>query len=211
MFRFLKLCGLALSGAIAAATLGCASTSFVSSWQAPVEGVIEFDNKRVAAVVVSADETTRRVGETALAREISKRGRAQGVASYTLISGEAAKDKDAAKKLLMEAQIDGAVVMRVISSEQEVSYSPGTSWYAPTPYYGSFYGYWGYGWPMAYDPGYLRTDKVVMVETLVYSVDRDKLLWAGKSKTTNPSDIQKVIHDLATGAAKEMRKAGFIN
>jgi hypothetical protein len=50
-----------------------------------------------------------------------------------------------------------------------------------------------------------------MVETLVYSVARDKLLWAGKSKTTNPSDIQKVIHDLATGAAKEMRKAGFIN
>jgi hypothetical protein len=146
MFRFVKQCGAAIAVAAVAVTTGCASTKFVSSWQAPVEGTIEFDNKRVAAVVVSADETTRRAGETALAREISKRGMAQGVASYTVVTGEAAKDKDAAKKILMEAKIEGAVVMRVISSEQEISYSPGTSWYAPTPYYGSFYGYWGYGW-----------------------------------------------------------------
>ncbi len=208
MFRLVKLCGFTILGAI---TMGCASTSFVSSWQAPVEGPIEFDNKRVAAVVVSGDETTRRAGETALAREISKRGRAQGVASYTIVSGEAAKDKDAAKKMLQDAKIEGAVVMRVISSEQEISYSPGTSWYGPTPYYGSFYGYWGYGWGMAYDPGYLRTDRVVMVETLVYSVTQDKLLWAGKSKTTNPDNIQKFIGELADAAAKEMRKAGFLN
>lgn len=206
MFRFVKRCGAA--GAIA---FGCASTSFVSSWQAPVDGPIEFDSRRVAAVVVSADETTRRAGETALAREISKRGRAQGVPSYTIISGEAAKDKEEAKKKLQDANIDSAVIMRVISSEQEISYSPGTGWYGAYPYYGSFYGYWGYGWGVAYDPGYLRTDRVVMVETLVYSVGQDKLLWAGKSKTTNPSNIQEFISDLANGAAKEMRKAGFIN
>jgi hypothetical protein len=208
MHCFVRWGGFALFAAMAA---GCASTSFVSAWKAPVEGPIEFDNKRVATVVVSADETTRRVGETELARIISARGKAQGVASYTLITGEQAKDKEGAKKKLQDAKIEGAVVMRVISSEQEISYSPGTSWYAPYPYYGSFYGYWGYGWPMAYDPGYLRTDKVVMVETLVYSVAQDKLLWAGKSKTTNPSNIQKFVKDLADAAAKEMRKAGFIN
>ncbi len=207
MFRFVKVCGLATTATLAC---GCASTSYVSSWQAPVDGPIQFDNKRVAAIVVSADESTRRAGETALAREISARG-AQGVPSYTIIPGESAKDKDGAKKKLQEANVDGAVIMRVISSEQEISYSPGTGWYGAYPYYGSFYGYWGYGWGMAYDPGYLRTDRVVMVETLVYSVVQDKLLWAGKSKTTNPSNIQKFISDLADGAAKEMRKAGFID
>jgi hypothetical protein len=195
-----------IAGALA---LGCASTSFVSSWKAPLDGPIEFDGKRVAAIIVSADESTRRAGETALAREISARG-AQGVPSYTIISGEAAKDRDAAKKKLQEANVDGAVLMRVVSSEQEISYSPGTSWYRAYPHYGSFYGYWGYGWGMAYDPGYLRTDKIVMVETLVYSVAQDKLLWAGQSKTTNPSNVQKLVVELADGAAKEMRKAGFI-
>jgi hypothetical protein len=195
---------------VAVTAVGCASTSFVSSWQAPVEGTIQFDNKRVAAVVVSADETTRRAGETALAREISARG-AQGVPSYTLLSEEDAKDKDAAKKKLQDAKIEGAVIMRAISNEQEISYSPGTGWYGAYPYYGSFYGYWGYGWGMAYDPGYLRTDRVVLVETLVYSLAQDKLLWAGKSKTTNPENLQKFISELADAAAKEMRKAGFVD
>ncbi len=207
MFRFAKSTWLTILASIAA---GCATTSFVSSWKAPLDGPIEFDNKRVAAVVVSADQATRRAGETALAREISARG-AQGVPSYTILDGEAVKDKDAAKKKLQDSNIDGAVIMRMVSKDQELSYSPGTSWYAPYPYYGSFGGYWGYGWGMAYDPGYLRTDTVVMVETLVYSVAQDKLLWAGQSKTTNPSNIQKFIADLSDGAAKEMRKAGFIN
>jgi hypothetical protein len=64
---------------------------------------------------------------------------------------------------------------------------------------------------MAYDPGYLRTDRVVLVETLVYSLAQDKLLWAGKSKTTNPENLQKFISELADAAAKEMRKAGFVD
>ena len=207
MFRFAKLCGLVLSGSIAA---GCASTTFVSSWKAPLDGPIQFDNKRVAAVVVSGDQATRRAGETALAREISARG-AQGVPSYTIVDGDAVKDKDAAKKKLQEANIEGAVIMRVVSKDQELNYSPGTSWYGAYPYYGSFGGYWGYGWGMAYDPGYLRTDTIVMVETLVYSLVQDKLLWAGQSKTTNPTNIKNFIAELSDGAAKEMRKAGFVN
>ncbi|MGH9321944.1 MAG: hypothetical protein ACRD3V_18910 [Vicinamibacteria bacterium] len=209
MFRPRKMLVLPFAfGALA----GCASTSFVSSWKAPLDGPIEFDNKRVAAVVVSADESTRRIGEDALAREISAGGRAQGVPSYTVISEDILRDKEASRKALQDENIDGAVVMRAISSDQEISYSPGTGWYAgPYSHYGSFYGYWGYGWPTVYDPGYLRTDTVVMVETLVYSVSQDKLLWAGQSKTTNPSDIRKFIQELSKGAAREMEKAGFIN
>jgi hypothetical protein len=63
---------------------------------------------------------------------------------------------------------------------------------------------------MAYDPGYLRTDTVVMVETLIYSVTDDKLLWAGRSKTTNPSNVREFIQELSDGAVKEMEDAGFI-
>jgi hypothetical protein len=113
MFRFVKQCGPAIAVAAVAATTGCASTKFVSSWQAPVEGRIEFDNKRVAAVVVSA---TRPLpgGETALAR--ISRGAQEPL--RTLISGDAAKDAEAAET--PGANIDGAVVTRVISSEQDL-------------------------------------------------------------------------------------------
>jgi hypothetical protein len=50
-----------------------------------------------------------------------------------------------------------------------------------------------------------------MVETLIYSVTDDKLLWAGRSKRTNPSKVGPFIRELSDGAVKEMRKAGFIS
>jgi len=190
---------------------GCATTQFVSTWKVPLDGPLTFQGKRVAAVVVSPDAAIRRAGEDALAQEISARGPV-GVPSYTLVSGDGgqvAKDEETAKKILRDANIEGAVVMQVVSQEQELTYSSGSAWYG-APYYGSFYGYWGYGWGMAYDPGYLRTDTIVVVETLVYSVTDDKLLWAGRSKTTNPSNVREFIQELSDGAVKEMEKAGFI-
>ena len=69
---------------------------------------------------------------------------------------------------------------------------------------------WNHGWSTVYTPGYLTTDTVVSVETLVYSVEQDTLLWAGRSETTNPKDIRKFVKDLVDTAGKEMRKAGLV-
>lgn len=205
MFRFVCVLIVSLVG-----LAGCASTSFVSTWQEPLDGPIEFQGKRVAAVILSPDESTRRAAENSLSRELSRRG-AQGVPSYTLLRTEDdVKDQDAAKRILEEANIQGAVVMRVTSTDKEMNYNQGSAWYG-APYYGSFYGYWGWGWPTVYSPGYLTTDTILYVETLIYSVADNKLLWAGQSKTTNPSDIDKFIRELSSAAANEMRKAGFIS
>lgn len=199
----------ALLATACVATLGCASTGFISTWQEPLDGPIEFQGKRVAAVVMHPDPSIRRAAENELARELSKRG-AQGVASYSLYQGEPPKEQAEARKILQDANIEGAVVMHPTGTDKELSYNQGTGpWYSGA-YYGSFYGYWGYGWNAAYSPGYLVTDTIVYVETLVYSVPEDKLLWAGQSKTTNPSDVAKFVRELASAAASEMRKAGFI-
>jgi hypothetical protein len=58
--------------------------------------------------------------------------------------------------------------------------------------------------------GDIRTDTIVQVETLVYSLRQNKLVWGGQSKLTNPSSIDKTIEKLATAAAKELQKQGLI-
>jgi hypothetical protein len=103
--------------------------------------------------------------------------------------------------------------MRVIGEKQRVSYTPG--YYAPgypgfPPYYMRFSGYWGYGWGAVYEPGYLTTDTVVSVETLVYSLTQDKLLWAGTSKTTNPAKVGPFVSELGEAVANEMTKQGLL-
>lgn len=61
-----------------------------------------------------------------------------------------------------------------------------------------------------YEPGYLRTDTVVTVEALVYSMTNDKLTWAASSQTTNPSKVDGFMKELAGKVADQMRKEGVL-
>ena len=76
------------------------------------------------------------------------------------------------------------------------------------PYWGGYYGYgWGGAWGGGTD---IRTNTIVTVETLVYSLKQNKLIWAGQSTTTNPSLVDSFVRELAEAAAREMKKAGLL-
>ncbi len=197
------------AAAACVALAACASTTFNSTWKAPGAGPLNFKGKKVAALVVSKEEGVRYGAEDALAREITARG-AVGIPAYSLIPKELTQDKEKAKEFLAKAGVAGVVAMRAVGKEQQLSSSPAT--YYGGPYYATFWGggYYGYGWGGVYDPGYLRTDTIVYVEILVYSLDQDKLVWAARSETTNPSKVGDFIKELTAAAANEMKKQGLI-
>ena len=56
-----------------------------------------------------------------------------------------------------------------------------------------------------YEPGYLRTDKILVVGTNVYALDGEKLVWASRSETFNPGDLPKVVKDVVAANAKAVR------
>jgi hypothetical protein len=80
-------------------------------------------------------------------------------------------------------------------------------WTGPT--YGSFWGYYGYGWGSVYIPGSSSVDTYVVVETLVFSVPKNQLLWAGVSETRNPKQLQQFVKHLVVATGKEMQKQGL--
>ena len=204
-----RMSSLALTTAATLALTGCAGgTTFQSTWKAPDAGALGFKGKKVVAMVVVPDVATRRGAEEELARQLTQRG-VEGLPASALIPENEIKDKDKVKSRLEKAEVAGVVVMQVTGKEKEITAS-GPTYMGPS--YGSFYGGWyGAGWGMpAYSPGYIKTDTLVYVETLVYSLKADKLVWAGKSKTTNPSRIDAMIKEIVAGAAADMEKAGLI-
>ena len=184
-----------------------AGTSFLSTWKNPRAGLVDVDGKKFAAFVVTADETMRLGPEETLAAEMRRRG-LDCVAGYTVLPGELARDEEKAKAFLEGAGIAGAIMMRVLRNEKEVRQVPGTAWYS-AGYYPSFWGYWNYGWSVVYTPGYRTSERVVSIETLLYSIEQNELLWAGKSETINPKDIRKFVKELVEAAGKAMRKDGL--
>jgi hypothetical protein len=181
----------------------CASTEFKSTWKDPEAGPVELQGKRLAAFAVTKDEAMARGAEDAMVSALAKQG-VKVIPGYQLLPAGEAADKDKLRETLKAANVDGAVVMRVVGSRQEVNYVP------TGPTYGSFYGYWDYGWSAVGSPGYLTTDRIVSVETLVYSVPRNKLIWAGVSETFEPGKVDKVTKEIVEKATKEMKKDGLI-
>jgi hypothetical protein len=199
-----------LPGALALALLqlACSSTTFQSTWRSPQARPLQLSGRKVVAVFMSKDPVRRRRAEDAMAREITARG-AQGVPGYTVIADDEIKDEEAARRKLEPLGFSGVVVMRVVGRETQYTYEPG--YWEGFPHYRRFWGgYWGWGWGQVYQPGYLTADQVVKVETLVYSLEQDQLVWAGVSKTFNPSDLDSFIAELAKAVTKEMKSSGLL-
>jgi len=187
--------------------IGCATTTFQSTWKAPDAKPVVLSGQKVVAFVLTRNAASRRAAEDALVREINAGG-AQGVASYTLIADAGATDEAKAKSQVEAAGASGVVVMRPVDTSKEVV---ATSTYMG-PSYGPYWGgYYGYGWGGAWGGGVdIRTNTIVTVETLVYSLPQNKLIWAGQSNTTNPSKVDAFVRELATAARREMTKAGLL-
>ena len=195
----LQLSRIVSVGLLMALLSGCATTTFRSTWSDPQAKPVRF--QRTLAVFMTPNEGERRASEDQLVQFI---GPARSTASYTLLSRADLDDTDRAKEKVRAAGFDGAVVMRVIGERQEVTYEP------PTYYRGYWGGYHSRGWGTVYDPGYLRTDTIVSVETNVYSLAEDKLIWSGVSETFDPNDTPRMVTEIAEAAAKQMRERGLL-
>jgi len=191
------------------ASLACSTTEFVSTWRSPTAQPLRLAGTKVVAVFMSKNESVRRHAEDAMAREISKRG-AQGVPSYTVIDERLIRDEKFARSAFERLGFAGSVVMRVVGNQTQVTYTP--SYWTAYPYYGHFWGgYWGWGWGSVYAPGYLATDQVVSVETLIYSLRQDQLVWAGVSRTIDPSNVDSFIEELAGAITDQMKSDGLLS
>ncbi len=204
--RWLKTLVAAASGIIVSA---CASSAFETSWQAPDATPVVVSGSKVAAIVMMENQVSRRAAEEALARELTARG-AVGVPLYTIYADATPNNEAAVKAALERAGVDGAVVMRPVDKRQEVESTP--VMYTGPAYSGFYGGYYGYGWgaPYGVSGGEIRTNTIITVETLVYSLKQNKLIWGGQSSETNPSSVDRLVQETAEKAGKELQRRGLI-
>ena len=158
------------------------------------------------ALAISPDTKRRRDAETYLAYELSIRG-ANGISSYTLI-GFDNHNVVYARTRFKEAGANGVVVMRLVGHDKTTIVDPGGFSGSVYGSFGSYYSSYGVG--VSYSTGSVQTDTEVTIETLIYSLKQDKLLWAGTSRTSNPEGLQSLITEVADGVASEIAREGLV-
>ena len=198
----------ALSTVIIAVTAGAllaAAVTFTSTFKSLDAGAMSFFGKKVAALVISNDDSLRVAGEESLVRELAARG-IQAVASYRIAPKEELRRADTARPWFEKAGVEGVVAVRPVSADTQRSYNTGT-WVSTN--YATLWGYYGYGWSAVYVPGGVQRETLVVVETTVYSLPRDQLLWAAVSETRNPRDLRGFVQELIKESVEEMQKQGL--
>ena len=180
---------------------------FTSTWKAPGAAAMSYAGKKVVGLVVSDDLSLRMSAEEALARELTARG-VEGVAAYRVIPGEEIRNPENAKRWFDKVGAAGVVIMRVVDLSKEKI--PSAMVWAGASYYGSLWDYYPYAWGSAIAIGPGRTEIKVLVETLIFDIAGNKLVWAGTSETVNPKDAQATVKGIVTSAAEQMKKDGLI-
>lgn len=195
---------------------GCGSnTSIVSSWRDPKISVAQEHFKKVLVVVLVKDEASRRTAENRIAasNEIFK-------TSYQYLNESTSQlTKEQKLKILQDENFDGVITMRLVSTEKETNYVPGTY---TGMYYGGFDGMYtnvyGYGFgnwygmysPSFYDPGYYQETTSYMVETNIFSLKENKLIWTGTTKSEYVTDLGQTVDAIMQAVVAEMRKDGSL-
>ena len=179
---------------------------FVSTWKAPDVARLNFAGKKVAAAVITSDQHLQVSAEEALAGELIALG-VKGVPAYRIVPREEIGKKESVKGFFERSGVEGLVVMRVVSADKEVTYTP-DMWVSTV--YANPWDYYAYGWGTAIGGVTRREDLKITIETLVYDLTKAKLVWAGMSEKTNPKDAQKIVQELVKAIVDEMRKEGFV-
>ncbi len=182
-----------------------AAPEFTSVWRSPDATQVSFAGKKDAALVITQDDSLRVAGEESLVRELTARG-LQAVATYRIAPKAELQAADRAKVWFEKANIEGVVALRPVSNEKRTTYNPGL-WVGSS--YSTLWGYYGYGWGSVYIPGSVDRETVVTVETLIFSVPRNQLMWAAVSETRDPKTLQRFVEDLVKASVKELHEQGL--
>jgi len=181
------------------------STKIKSSRKNPSATASSFQFTEVLVMATIKHELIRKVAEDKAVRIIEAGGRAEAVASYTILQDSELDDKELAKSKIDGMGFDGAIVMRYAGSEEAKKYEGNTEW----DDYNYFWGHYYPGFGAVYNAT-SNNDLTVYIETMFYSLKENKLIWAGITETKNPKNPAEVVGEIAEETAKYLQKQGLI-
>ncbi len=192
--------------AFAAILISCTSTRITSSWREKDKQVSIGQLKKVLVVALLNNEASNRKAEDQMAGYL----KGKGVVSYNYLEDTIRKNKKAIRVKISNDGFDGAVTMRLVDVDKQVTYQPGIIASYPGSYL-NFSEYYFNSWSIFMSSGYYATTKTYTVETNVYSIKENKIIWTGLTKTTNPKGVKRMTEEIASVLYKKMIAEGFVS
>lgn len=186
----------------------CASTKISQSWVEP--GNTKSYND-LLIIGIGESEQTRRAYESYFVEALREQA-IEAEASYKLIKSNEKIDRDTIIKAIEGLNIDGVLITHMVAVDEETVYRPSTGYmyggayggYYHGGYYGSMYSYYPHVNSYVHDPGYYTTHETYTLETSLYDVATEDLVWTARTRTFSPGSVDEVIVDLTKLLIKDL-------
>ena len=155
----------------------------------------------ILVIAITGNEANRRSFEQKFVARLKSAG-------VEAISSEDAMPMPANLKLKKETILnavnqfenDAVIITHLIDKEEKEVYTRGGR--ADRGYYGFYHSRYSY----AHSPGYSSTSKTLRLETNLYDVKTEKLIWSGQSKTWSKDSKYQIINDVIKVVINDLQK-----
>ena len=187
---------------------GCGgSVSLTHVWTDP--GYTGQPINNVLVVGLAQRPQVRTSFEYQLTHEFTSRG-VNAMSSVDGMPRDVQLDKQTFAQYFGDKNLNAVLVTGLVSADTTDQYTPGATYAMPVGYYRTWHGYYGAVYSVHQEPGYWTTNTKFVLESNLYDVASEKLIWRGTSKAVNPENAMEVIEELSKILVKRLGQDGLV-
>lgn len=203
-----KLFRTCLSAFMLIVLVACSQKAKVtSSWADP--SLKSYGANNILVFGISNSDTNQKLYENVFVEELAKTD-VQAMASYKAIGTIPEPDRKIIEAAIKRTGASAVLITHAMDSTSETHSFPGTIHFRPGGYYGSMYGYYGHTYQAVYTPPTNVTRTTIFLETNLYDVTTEKLVWSVQSEAINPKLLRTDFERIVNIQISNMKRNGVI-
>ena len=206
---------LTISAFVIVLVCSCSSNQLTGVW-VNKEKMEQKSYKKIFVLAQTADIQARKAVEDALVAKAKDRG-FELVSSISIMPPSLSNPEIPSKESVIEgvksSGCDAAFIVTMLKKEENVRYTPGTTVYAPLPYYrwnSNMFNYYDYWRPSVSTPGYYSNNHSYFLQSNLYDATSQELMVSIQSELFNPESLQKFAKDYVNDVVSKLQKEGLL-
>jgi hypothetical protein len=205
-----------VTACIAIVCFACTSTKETTGVWKNTEKLAGKSYSKIFIVVMSGNLEAR----TKVESDLSAAATAKGYANIKSIDVMQPKftdtDLPAKEDIIKQVKAnncDAVFVATLLKKEEDVRYTPGSTAYSVMPYYswqGNFFGYYSHWAPSVSTPGYYEKSKNYFIQSNLYDVASQEIMWSVQSAVFDPASLQKFSGTYTSELVRSLAKEGLL-
>jgi len=177
----------------------------VNSWSD--DSLSNYSIDSVLVIGVARSDLTRKMFDDSFVEAFAEKN-VRAIPGYKFIPLEKHEfpDREVVKKIIRDSGTKSVLITRVIDKKTETNVSGGGiySVYNPSPNSYSMYDYYGYS--ISYIPPTEIVDDILYMESNLYDIANNKLLWSVQTKVVNPVKAKKEFQQFVKALMDDLYK-----